>query len=206
MGKGDTSMKKQCIVTIGREYGSGGREIGEKLAERLGIKLYDRNLLEEIAEEMNIEANNFTEYDEHPSKHVLSRRVHGYSNSMEDIVAEWQFDYMKKKAEEGESFVIVGRCAEWVLKGRKGVYTVFILGDEKEKCKRLVNEYGYNQKEAKGGMNQIDRKRKAYHNKFSNISWGDSRGYDLCVNSSRLGIDGTVDLVEYYVRKKMEEE
>ena len=197
-------MKQQCIITIGREYGSGGHDIGQKLADRLGIKFYDHNLLDEAAKSMGIEAQEFSEFDEHPSKHIISRKVNGYSNSMEHIVAEWQFDYMKKKADEGESFVVVGRCAEWVLRDYECAIKLFVLAEEKFKIKRLMDEYGYSQKEAKVAMYQMDKKRKTYHNRFSDIAWGDSRGYDMCIRSSRLDIDGTVDMLERYVAQRQE--
>lgn len=197
-------MKKQCIITIGREYGSGGHVIGKMLADRLGLKFYDHNLLDEIAEEMQIDVKEFSDYDEHPSRYIFSRRVNGYSNSMEDIVAEWQFDYMKKCAEEGESFVIVGRCAEWILRDMDCKTSIFILGDEKAKRKRLMDEYGYSKKDAKDSMVQVDKKRKSYHNRFCETKWGDSRGYELCINSSKLGIEGTVDLIEAYIRLRDE--
>ena len=197
-------MKNQCIITIGREYGSGGHVIGKMLADRLGLKFYDHNLLDEIAEKMQIDAKEFSDYDEHPSRYIFSRRVNGYSNSMEDIVAEWQFDYMKKQAEAGESFVIVGRCAEWVLRDMDCKTSIFVLGDEKVKRKRLMDEYGYSKKDAKDSMVQVDKKRKSYHNRFSENKWGDSRGYDICINSSKLGIEGTVDLLEYYIKSRQE--
>lgn len=96
-------MKKQMIIAVGREYGSGGHFVAEKIANDLGIAYYDRRILEEIAEEKNIRIEYLEKYDEKNRKVLFSRTVNGYSNSIEEIVAEMQFEYLRKKADEGES-------------------------------------------------------------------------------------------------------
>ena len=133
-------MAKQMIISIGREFGSGGHAIAELLAKDLGIKMYDRNMLDEIAREKDVDVKNLEEFDEKPRKFLISRRVRDYSNSMEEIIAEMQFDYIRKKADSGESFIIVGRCAETVLKGREGLISIFILGNKKEKLARVMEK------------------------------------------------------------------
>ena len=108
--------EKQIIISIGREYGSGGHEIASRLAEKFNLNLYDSNLLQEVANEHGMNAENLTPYDELQKSPVISRTVRGFSNSNEKNVAEMQFNFLKKKAKDGESFVVVGRCAEEVLK------------------------------------------------------------------------------------------
>lgn len=196
-------MGKQLIITVGREFGSGGHEIGEKLAQRLGLDFYDRRMLDELAKEKNISIEYLEKYDEKPKKWFGSRTVRNHSNSLEEIVAEMQFDYISDKADSGESFVIVGRCAEAVLKDREGVVSIFILGNMKEKTERVMERYHLNQFDAQAKMKRHDKTRKTYHNRHAEGKWGDSRTYDLCVNSSCLGVDKTVDLLEQYVKERI---
>ncbi len=195
-------MGKQTIIAISREFGSGGRVIAEKIAKDLGLPLLDRNILEDIAAEMHVKTENFKGCDESVGKPFLTRRVRGHSNSMEEALANLQFAYLKKRAEKGESFVVVGRCAGAVLSGMEGLTTVFVLGDRDCKKARVMERYHLSEEDALAKMNRHDKKRKQYHNTFSKTKWGDSRGYDLCVNSSKLGIDKTAELIEHYVKSK----
>lgn len=196
-------MAEQMIISIGREFGSGGHAIGEKIAKDLGLKFIDRNMLDEIAEEKNIQVEYLEKYDEKPRKLIMSRRVGAYSNSLEEIVADMQFDYLRQKADSGESFVVVGRCAETVLRGREGLITIFVLGDRECKINRVKERYQLSDAEAVAKMSRHDRKRKQYHNRHSDFKWGDSRGYDLCVNSSRLGVAKTAEMLEMYIKERM---
>ena len=192
---------KQLIVSISREYASGGKEIAKELAKRLGIGYYDRNMLDEIAAERLGSADKLRKFDEVP-KRWLSRTVRGMTSSAEENVAQIQFDYMLKKAESGESFVIVGRCAEEILSEYAGLIRIFILADDDQKAQRVCQLRDVNIDEARGIMLRHDKKRKAYHNYYCDIKWGDSRGYDICINSSRLGIERTTDLLENYIRTR----
>ena len=196
-------MEKQVIISIGREYGSGGHEVAQKVAEDLGLKLYDRNILTEIAKEKHIELAQLEKLDETPKRLLDSRRVGGYSNSMQEIIAEYQFDYMREKAKSGESFVVVGRCAETVLKEYEGLLTIFIVGDLPFRIERVKGYENLDDHGAAARVRQIDRKRKQYHDHHSDGKWGDSRMYDLCVNSSRIGVEKTVEIVESYIRARM---
>ncbi len=190
-------MDRQIIIAIGREYGSGGHEIAARLAEDLGIKLYDRNLLDEIADRMDFSAEQLLEYDEKPMAKPIGKRV-GSINSPEDRLARVQFGFLKEKADAGESFVAVGRCSESVLR-RYNVISVFVLGDMKQKVKRIMDKYELMEEEAVDKINRHDRTRKRYHDTYSEMVWGDARGYDLCLNSSKLGIDGAVSLIKDYI-------
>lgn len=196
-------MAEQMIISISREFGSGGHEIAEKIAKRLGVHFYDRNMLDEIATQMNMKAGSLDPYDERHKNPFLTRRVGQYSNAMEDILVEKQFDFLREKADSGESFVVVGRCAETILKGRENLITIFVLGDRETKLARVMERYDLDEKDASAKMFRHDKNRKLYHNRYSEMKWGDSRGYDLCVNSSRLGVDRTVEMLENYIGERM---
>ncbi|MCI6925650.1 cytidylate kinase-like family protein [Butyricicoccus porcorum] len=194
---------KQLIIAVSREFGSGGHCIAEELARRFALPLYDRNILEEIADEKNVDSRNLEKYDELPKNHLFSRTVRGFSNSPEEQIANMQFDFLRKKAEEGASFVIVGRCAETILKGNPGLITIFVLGDMDAKIKRIAGLHLISRAEAERMIWRHDRKRKAYHNHYCEMKWGDSRNYDLCINSNKLGIERTTDTLEQYIRERM---
>lgn len=197
-------MDKQMIITLSREYGTGGHYIAEKLAEEFGILLLDHNMLDHISADKEVDLTKYKKYDESPRKTFLSRTVRGMSNSFEENLAEMQFDYIRKKADEGTSMIVVGRCAEYVLKDKKNVIKIFILGDMKQKVARIKKIYDISDAEAKKQIASYDRKRKSYHNYFADTKWGDSRNYDLCINSSKLGLDRTVEFLKDYIRKRVE--
>lgn len=197
-------MKKQLIISVGREFGSGGHVIAEALAERFGLPMYDSNILEKIADEKNISSETLSRYDERPKSKLFSRTVRGFSNSMSENIANMQFDFLKKKASGGESFVIVGRCAETKLKGFDGLVSIFILGDRKTKLERIMELYGLDEQAAVRLLEREDAKRKFYHNDHCKVKWGDSRNYDISVNSSKLGIQKTIDFLEKYIKARVE--
>lgn len=197
-------MSKQVIIAIGREYGSGGHEVGRHIAEKLGLHFYDRKMLDDIAKEKDIHVEYLEKYDEKPRKLFGSRRVGAYSNSIEEIVAEMQFEYIREKAESGESFVIVGRCAETVLADMEGLISIFVLGDMEAKIARVMKSFQITEQEAIAKIKRHDKHRKQYHNRHSKGKWGDSRIYDLCINSSKLGIDKTVDVVKYFIEERIQ--
>ena len=196
----------QVIISVGREFGSGGKNIAEQLARRFKIPIYDRHLITEIANKTGLTPEEIEKYNEKPKNHLLSRRVNGYSNSIEDNIAEMQFNFLREKAASGESFVVVGRCSETKLRDFKCLVSLFILGDMNEKIKRVMSIYELSEDKAKAFIDKKDRKRKRYHNYHCDGHWGDSRLYDLSINSSRLGIDRTVDLLEEYIRSRMTED
>lgn len=196
-------MEKQVIISIGREYASGGHDIADELAKRLGLTIYDANLLREIALEKRIDADTLRKYDEIPKKRFMSRSVRGYSNSPEENIANLQFEYLQKKAKDGESFVVVGRCSEAVLKEFDCLITIFILADKSAKIDRITSILKVSEDEAKSMMNRNDKKRKDYHNYYCTGKWGDSRNYDISINSSKLGIDKTADYLEGYIKERI---
>lgn len=198
-------MGEQLVISISREFGSGGHEIAAKLAERLDLVFYDRSMLDEIAAGMNADAAELHKYDEKPTNRLLSRRVGNHTNSYEEIIAQFQFDYIRKKAESGESFVVVGRCSETVLKDYDCLMSVFVTGDKEQKIQRVMERYDISESDAYSKMRRHDKSRKQYHNKYSDLKWGDARYYDMCINSSPLGVDKTVNVLENYVKERTRE-
>lgn len=197
-------MDKQIIVSISREFGTGGHEIGKRIAKDLGIQFYDRSMLDEIANELNVKVEVLKKYDQKPRNLFLSRRVGDHTNSMEEILAEIQFDYIRKKAENGESFAIVGRCGETVLEDYDGLISVFICGNQQQKLERVMDKFSLSEADALAKMKRHDYKRRRYHNRHSDGRWGDSRNYNVCINSSQLGIERTIRILENYIRERQE--
>ena len=197
-------MSKQMIISIGREFGSGGHVIAEKLAELFDIPLYDNNLLCHIAEEREMDHESIKKYDEKPKNKFLYRKVSGYSSSPEENIANMQFEYIRKMAEEGKSFVIVGRCSETKLRDFPALISIFVLGRKEEKIKHVMEKFNLDEDSAKQLMQREDWKKKTYHNYYCKGKWGDARNYDLTVDSGRLGVDGTVDFLVDYIKRRMQ--
>lgn len=202
------SEMRQCmntIITIGRQFGSGGREIGEKLAEHFGIKCYDKELLSRAAKESGFCEEMIENHDERPTNSFLYNLVmdtysFGYNaSSFVDMpishkVFLAQFDTIKKIANEGPC-VIVGRCADYALADYKNCVNVFIHGDSKVKIKRIMDKYNLSEQKAKDLITKKDKQRQSYYNYYSSKKWGRADTYDMTINSSVLGIDGTVKLL-----------
>lgn len=198
------SEGKQLIISIGREFGSGGHEIAEMIAKDLSLPIYDYNLMRAIAEEKELsDAKMLEKYDELP-RFPINISVRGYSSSPEQNLAIMQFNYLREKAAAEESFVIVGRCAETVLKEYKCLIPIFILADHDSKVARIMKIYQLDKKEAEQTIKEQNRKRRAYHNYYSTAKWGDSRLYDLSINSSKLGLEKTKELIEDYIKQRRE--
>lgn len=193
----------QTIISVSREFGSGGHVMAEKIAKDHNLKFYDRHILDEIATENNMRVEVLEKYDEKPRNAFLSRRVGTFSNSMEEILAEMQFNFIRKKADSGESFVIVGRCAETVLSGHSGLISIFVVGDELTKIDRIKTVYNLDESDAIAKIRRHDKKRKQYHNRHSSFRWGDSRYYDVCINSSKLGLERTGAALESYIKERI---
>ena len=197
------------VITIGRQFGSGGREIGEMVAEYFGIKYYDKDLLTRAAKESGFCEEMIKNHDEKPTNSFLYNLVmdtysFGYnSSSFVDMpishkVFLAQFDTIKKVADEGPC-VIVGRCADYALADRKNVLHLFIYGDEETKIKFVMNKYNLTESKARDMIIKKDKQRQSYYNYYSSKKWGRADSYDLCINSGVLGLDGTVKLITQYV-------
>lgn len=200
------------IITIGRQCGSGGREIGNRLAEKLNIKCYDKELLTLAAKQSGLCKELFETHDERPTNSFLYSLVMdtysmGYTTSsfldmpLNHKVFLAQFDTIKKLAEE-ESCIIVGRCADYALADHPNRTSVFISADMDAKIERISELYDMTKEKAKDTIIKTDKKRSNYYNYYSNKKWGDVGSYDLCLNSTRLGIEGTVDLILEYIKIK----
>ena len=199
------------IITIGRQFGSGGREIGEMVAEHFGIKCYDKELLSRAAKESGFCEEMIQNHDERPTNSFLYNLVmdtysFGYnSSSFVDMpishkVFLAQFDTIKKIAKE-EPCIIVGRCADYALSDLPNVLNLFIYGDEECKIKRIRERFSdiTSNEKAREMMIKKDKQRQSYYNYYSSKKWGRADSYDLCINSSILGIEGTVKLLIQYI-------
>lgn len=196
-------MADQVIISIGREFGSGGHEIAQSLAEFYHLDLYDQNLLEQVAKEYNLDSQELYALDEKKKNQLFARTVKGMTNSPAENVANLQFNFLRKKAESGESFVVVGRCSDYILKGHPGLISIFVLGDKETKIERVMKLYDLSRERAILFMEENDRRRKKYHNSHCEIKWGDSRGYDLSINSSKLGIPESVKILREYIEMRI---
>ena len=207
-------MKNNLIITIGRECGSAGRMIGQKVAEALGVKCYDKELLAIAAKESGFSEELFHTHDEKPTNSFFYSLVMdnyamgGYHTSgyvdmpLNHKIFLAQFDTIKKLAER-ESCVIVGRCADYALSEYPNVVSVFIRAEEEDKLKRLSEKYGVPAEKARDVMIKTDKRRASYYNYYSNKKWGSSRSYDLCISSSAVGEDGAVDIIVAFAQAKM---
>lgn len=196
-------MSEPLIVALGREFGSGGHEIARSLAKRFSLPLYEKNMLEAIAQTRELDMEHLARYDEQPKNRLMYRTVKGFSNAPGDALAQMQFQYLREQADAGRSFVVVGRCAEEVLRGHPGLVSIFVLADRDFKLARTMERGAASQGEAQAILLREDRRRKLYHDQFCKGKWGTSRNYDLTVNSARLGIQGTADILEQYIRARM---
>lgn len=201
----------KTVITIGRQFGSGGREIGEKIAAHFGIKCYDKELLSLAAKESGICQEMIEVHDERPTNSFLYNLVmdtysFGYNaSSFSDMpishkVFLAQFDTIKKIADEGPC-VIVGRCADYALSDYDNCLRIFVHAKEEAKTKRIMEKYDLSSQKAKEMMVKKDKQRQSYYNYYSSNKWGRSDTYDLSIDSSVLGIDGTVDLLIQYIEK-----
>ena len=199
-------MKKQIIVAIGREHGSGGHYIADLIARELGVKLYDKVSIEKEITSGGYSEELVSEMDEKPVNFFTSRRIGRFSNSLEVNVAEKTFAMLRSKAAEGESFVVIGRCGEQVLANNRNCISIFICGDPQFKLNRVMNKLGLNAEQAIEEIRNVDRSRKNYHNYYCDTKWGDARGYDLTVKSNVLGCERTAEMLVGYIRSFMEQD
>ena len=197
------------IITIGRQYGSAGLEIGAKLAKEYGIPIYDKDLLTRTAKESGFCEELILSHDERPTNSFLYNLVmdtysFGYNATglidmpISQKVFLAQFNAIKKIADEGPC-VIVGRCADYALMDYSNCVNIFIHGDMPCKVKRIMDKYNVSEAKAKDMIVKKDKQRASYYNYYSSKKWGYSESYDLSVNSSILGVDGTVAFLKQYI-------
>lgn len=194
------------IITIGREFGSGGREVGLKLSERLGIPIYDKEILEEASKKSGYTKELFEKHDEKPTGsflYSLALGTTGYGGGYQrplilDIYLA-QFDTIRKLAKDGPG-IFIGRCSDYVLADFPGSFHVFINSDMENRVSRIMQKMQVNEKKAKEIIIKADKDRASFYNYYSNHIWGDSRHYDICLNTGKFGIDGAVDIIEKCVK------
>lgn len=192
-------MERQIIITLGRRIGAGGLEIANKLAERLGVKVYDQELIKIAARHSGISADLFEKNDERPIPKGRFARFFEQDYTQENAISEdglfrTQSDIIRQLADEG-SGIFVGRCADYVLRDREGMLSVFITADKADRIARIMEKDGLTAREAEKYIDQGERRRTSYYNYYTFKEWGNSASYDLCLNSSRFGIDGCVDCI-----------
>lgn len=201
-------MKTSSIITIGRQCGSGGREIGKKLSEHYGIPFYDKELLKEAAKKSGFCEEVFESFDEKPTKSFLYSIVmdpysFGYHSNNFDMPLNHQvflaaFDTIKSIAEKGPC-IFVGRCADYALSDFNNCVNLFIHAPLDFRSKRIAEEKGITMDQASGFINKKDKQRASYYNYYSTKKWGDMKSYDFTIDSSVLGIDKTVEFIESYI-------
>ena len=203
-------MDKQMIISIGRQCGSGGREIGEKLANHYGLKFYERNIIQVLAEEMEKDPDKVAKVEERLTG-LLPKRRGGFDAKVKDLMNRLSSSdemYLHERGlitslAETESFVIVGRGANDMMEGNPNALRLFIFAPDSFRIPRVKEEYHLESDSvAKKKMDQVDKERRDYFEYYSGRIWGFYDHHDLMINSSILGIDGTVDLIISLADKK----
>lgn len=198
---------KKTIITISREFGSGGRTIGKNVAEKLGIPCYDKELIEELAQTTGFSKKYIVEQGEYaPTKSPFSyafvgRNIDGMS------VGDYLWNEQRKKIlelAEKESFVIVGRCADYILREREDVLNVFVHAPAAERAKRIVEVYGETVVAPEKRLRDKDKKRAINYHYYTEQEWGRAQNYHLTLDSSAFGIEGCVDMICSIVKRKNE--
>ena len=195
----------RSIITISREFGSGGREIGKKLADDLGIPFYDKELLEMASKESGICQELFVKNDESYTNSFLFSLVMGnYPVSADGRINPdmplnhkiflAQFETIKKIAAEGPC-IMIGRCADYALADFDNCFSVFFHADLQTRIRRIAKIYDLTDAKAKDRIIKTDKKRSSYYNYYTSKRWGDADSYDLCIDSGKMGVDGSVELV-----------
>ncbi len=200
-------MEKRIVVTIGQQFGSGGRIVGKKLAEQLGIPYYDKELINLASKESGICGEFFEKADEKNSGSLLKALAMGFSMNnaifqsndylSNESLFQIQSEVIRKVAAEG-SCVLVGRCADYILRDEPDCVHVFISASWQDRVRRAMEYNRVPEKEAEEFLKKADKSRASYYNYYTDKVWGAAGSYDLCVNSSLYGIDRTVDFIKQF--------
>ena len=196
----NTSTENNIIITIAREYGSGGRYIGKLVSEKLGIKLYDKEFIEEMAQNTGLSAEYIQENEQ--KRTVLDNFNDGYyvglNNADELFIKESE---LIKELANKESCVIIGRCADFILKDKDNVIKIFINNSMDNKIKRATEFYGMNREKAKKEISRINKLRENHYKYYTENNWKDPSNYDICINSDAIGMENAVELICDVVKK-----
>jgi cytidylate kinase len=201
---------QNLIINVGRQLGSGGRIIAKKLAEDFGCKFYDRELLNLAARESGFSEKVFEKHDEH--KHTLLSVLHFHTPYVSDVnfyhnclseesLFKFQSDAILTAAQEGNC-VFVGRCADYILRDFERVVNIFITASDEDRIRRVSEREGLNVAAARKFIQNGDNCRSSYYNYYTGKTWGAAESYDLCINSSLLGIDDTELFIKEFIEKK----
>lgn len=197
----DNKLDKHTIITISREYGSGGRYIGRLVADKLGIKFYDKDLVNALAEKTGLSPE-YIEKNEQ-KRNILDSLNNGcyYNLTNADELFVEESNLIKELAQK-ESCVIIGRCSDFILKDNDNVINIFIYSDMQDKIKRAVERYGISQKDAEKEIKNTDKLRSNHYKHYTGKTWGDSSNYDLCINSDTFGVEKAADMICEIAMKK----
>jgi len=195
------------IITISRQFGSGGNRIGRLVAERLNMPFYDKNIINHVADKLGFSPDYVKQVQEKPTGSFLySMAMYSYGNAATDslIPAEMrvstaQTEFILEKAAEGTG-VFVGRCSDYILREREDVFSVFVYADMKTRIRNIMDRYGISEKEAIRNIQSTDKRRAMFYNSNTHYRWGTKESYNLMVDSGVLGFDGAVDAVEFCAR------
>ncbi|PNV67485.1 AAA family ATPase [Enteroscipio rubneri] len=196
-------MDQHLVIAISREYGSGGREIGERLAEELGIAYYDKLLLKRIAEESGLDGDVVADFDEKPLRPLLlNPNAFFCATDLEHPVASriyrTEVDILRSIADES-SCVIVGRCADYVLAGHPDLVSLFVSAPMEARVARVMRRNTLSASEARSRIARVDKNRASYYRYFTDENWGMARNYDLCINSGDLDATRAVSIVRCFL-------
>lgn len=198
------------IITIGRQYGSGGRRLAQMLSEHFNIPLYDKDLINRVSEETGIAGEFFKKVDEQPSDSFFSMFLnsfsYGNSCNCEDSVLSgnslfcMQSKVIRNIAAEGDC-IFVGRCADYILRDREDVLSIFITADLNDRVKRVAEYEGISEQSAKDVIEKADKSRAAYYNFYTDKRWGRGSSYDICLNSSKISLEQCMDIITQILNK-----
>lgn len=198
-------MAEKTIITIGRQYGTGGREVGKKLAERLGVPYYDRELIARAAKKSGFSEELFDQLDKRATNSFLySLTMFGSTGTngmtLTDQLFLAQCKVIREVADAG-SCVIVGRCADHVLREYEDRFDFFIHGTIEDRIRRIqtIGDYELSGKTPEAALEKMDKQRSTYYNYYTGKVWGKCDHYDLCVNAGRIGVDKTVEVILNYI-------
>jgi hypothetical protein len=205
-------MNEKFVINIGRQLGSGGRQIGEKLASQFGIAFYDKELIQLASKESGLGKEFFENADEKKSHSIIGGLLGLRTNINNEVYVnnylsnetffKIQSDIIRGLAQE-KSCVFVGRCADYILRDHPRCINVFITADTHDRLKRVAQDKSITLDNAQEVIEKMDKKRSEYYNYFSNKTWGVAESYHLCINSSVLGIDGTVDFISEFIKQRL---
>ncbi len=190
---------KNVIITISREFGSGGHEIGERLAEKLSVPFFDRDIIDKAAEQTGLSPEFIAEHEQRYTSSLLFNLAMGNYSRTGELPLHDQIDIVESEiirnfAKQGPC-VIVGRCADYVLEDDFECLNVFIYNADSAKLARIMDKYGYDAKKAEKTIKETNRMRSKHYNFFTGRVWGDRKNYDLLLNSGKYGIEGCVEMI-----------